>query len=88
MTSQAVEANQEAFTRLTCADPVLVDVRPAGQVVPGMTADTILTSGAPLPWDAYYGGQRRAILHAAVYEALAATPEEADEAMARITGQR
>ena len=68
-------ANQEAFTRLTEADPVLVDVRPAGEVVPGMTPDTILTSGAPLSWEAYHGGQRRAVLHAAVYEELAASPE-------------
>ena len=48
-----MEANTEAFTRLTEADPVLVDVRPAGEVVPGMTPATILTSGAPLPWEAY-----------------------------------
>jgi hypothetical protein len=27
--TRAVEANQEAFSRLTTADPVLVDVRPA-----------------------------------------------------------
>ena len=79
--TRAVEANQEAFTRLTTADPVLVDVRPAGQLVPGMTADTILTSGAPLPWDAYYGGQRRAVLHAAVYEELATDTEEAEAAI-------
>ena len=79
--TRAVEANQEAFTRLTTADPVLVDCRPAGQVVPGMTAETILTSGAPLPWEAYYGGQRRAVLHAAVYEELAADTEEAEAAI-------
>ena len=63
---EALPANQEAFTRLTEADPVLVDVRPAGEVVPEMTAETILTSGAPLPWEAYHGGQRRAVVHAAV----------------------
>jgi uncharacterized protein DUF1116 len=74
-------ANTEAFTRLTEADPVLVDVRPAGEVVPGMTPATILTSGAPLPWEAYHGGQRRAVLHAAVYEELAADVEEAEEAI-------
>ena len=61
--------------------PGAVDVRPAGQVVHGMTAETILTSGAPLPWEGYYGGQRRAILHAAVYEELATGPEEAEEAI-------
>jgi hypothetical protein len=74
-------ANATAFTRLTTAEPVLVDVRPAGEVVPGMTPQTILTSGAPLPWEAYRGGQRRAILHAAVYEELAADPEEAEAAI-------
>jgi Protein of unknown function (DUF1116) len=76
-----MEANAAAFTRLTCADPVLIDVRPAGEVVPGMTEATILTSGAPLPWEAYYGGQRRAVLAAAVYEELAADVDEADEAI-------
>ena len=32
-----MSANSAAFDRLTGADPVLVDVRPAGEVVPGMT---------------------------------------------------
>ena len=70
------EANAKAAERLCTAEPVLVDVRPAGAVVPGMTPTTILTSGAPLPWEAYTGGQRRAIVGAAVYEGLAA--DEAD----------
>ena len=70
-------ANQEAVDRLRTADPVLVDVRPAGEVVPGMTPRTILTSGAPLAWDAYTGGQRRAVLAGAVYEGLASDPEDA-----------
>jgi hypothetical protein len=74
-------ANTEAFTRLTEADPVLIDVRQAGEVVPDMTPATILTSGAPLPWEAYYGGQRRAVLAAAVHEELAADVEEADQAI-------
>jgi hypothetical protein len=75
------DANSEAFTRLTTADPVLVGVRPAGEVVPGMTAETILTSGAPLPWEAYTGGQRRAILNAALYEELAVDHQDADAAI-------
>ena len=32
------EANQLAFMRMTGSDPVLVDIRPAIEVVPGMTA--------------------------------------------------
>ena len=69
-------ANQEALQRMLEADPVLVDVAPAGDVVPDMTANTILTSGAPLRWDQYIGGQRRAIIYAAMYEGLA--QDEAD----------
>ena len=40
-------ANQESFLRMTRATPVLVDVRSAGEAVPGMTPTTILTSGPP-----------------------------------------
>ena len=75
--SRREQANAEAAERLTSAEPVLVDVRPAGEVVPGMTPTTILTSGAPMPWDAYTGGQRRAIAGAAVYEGLAADEDDA-----------
>jgi Protein of unknown function (DUF1116) len=74
-------ANAETLSRLTTAEPVLVDVAPAGQVVPDMTPGTILTSGAPLQWDEYTGGQRRAVLYAAVYEGLASDPAEADAAI-------
>jgi uncharacterized protein DUF1116 len=71
-------ANREAVQRLIDADPVLVDVAPALDVVPGMTPDTILTSGAPMPWEAYFGGQRAAVIGGALYEGLAADSEEAD----------
>lgn len=72
------KANAEVGQRMCQAAPVLVDVRPAGEVVPGMTPKTILTSGRPLPWEAYVGGQRRAILAGAVYEGLAADEDEAE----------
>lgn len=72
------QANAEAVNRIVNSEPVLVDIRPAGEVVPGMTPTTILTSGAPLPWLAYTGPQRNAIAHAAVYEGLAGDVQEAD----------
>ncbi len=75
----AKQGNDEAFERLVSSDPVLVDVRPAIDVVPGMTATTILTSGAPLPWERYHNGQRTAVIGGALFEGLAQTPEEADE---------
>lgn len=74
-------ANKEALKRLTEADPVLVDVRPAIEVVPGMKPDTILTSGAPVPWSDIKSIQRTSIINGLVYEGLAA---DADEATAKL----
>jgi len=71
-------ANAEAVTRMTGAEPVLIDVQPAGEVVPGMTDRTILTSGPPMPWSEYYGGQRNAVMYGALYEGLASDPDDAD----------
>ncbi len=71
-------ANRDAVQRLIESDPVLIDVGPAAEVVPGMTPDTILTSGAPMPWEAYFGGQREAVIGGALYEGLARDREDAD----------
>lgn len=65
------EANAQTLELLFAGDPVLVDVRPAIEVLPGMTRDLVLTSGPPLPWHEYTGGQRQALLGGAVYEGLA-----------------
>jgi hypothetical protein len=75
------KSNAAALERLCAAEPVLVDVRPALEVVPGMTPETILTSGPPMAFDAYTGGQRDAILYGAVFEGLAADTGEAAEAI-------
>jgi uncharacterized protein DUF1116 len=75
---QRTAANEEAVRRMTGADPVLVDVQAASDAVPGMTANTILTSGPPMPWPEYYGGQRNAVIYGALYEGLAADPDDAD----------
>jgi Protein of unknown function (DUF1116) len=71
-------ANETAVGRMIEADPVLVDMRPAAEVVPGMTPQTVLTSGAPMPWSEYTGGQRAAVIGGALFEGLAADEEEAD----------
>jgi hypothetical protein len=75
-------ANREAFERLCAADPVLTDVQPAIDVVPGMTGQTILTSGPPMAWGDYTGGQRDAVIGGALFEGLAQTREEADAKLA------
>ena len=75
-------ANREAFERLCGADPVLVDVQPAIDVVPGMSREIILTSGPPMPWRDYVGGQRDAVIGSALFEGLADSPEDADAKLA------
>jgi len=74
-------ANAEAVARICAAEPVLVDVRPAIEVIPGMTRETVLTSGAPLAWNEYTGGQRTGVIGGALFEALAESEEEADASM-------
>jgi len=71
-------SNREAAQRLTAASPVLVDIRPAAEVVPGMTANTVLTAGLPLPWDRHTGLQRQRIVEAAVAAGLASAADEVD----------
>ena len=70
-------ANRTAFERLCDAEPVLVDLGPAIEHLPGMRRETILTSGPALPFSEYEGGQRDAIIGAAQFEGLAADREEA-----------
>jgi Protein of unknown function (DUF1116) len=71
-------ANARAAELMCSADPVLMAVRPAIEVVPGMTASTILTSGPDLEWSHYTGGQRAAVVGGAVFEGLAGDAEELD----------
>ncbi len=72
------EANARAVETMCAAEPVVLDVRPAIEVVPGMTPTTIFTSGPPLTWEAYTGGQRAGIIGGALFEGLARDPEDAE----------
>lgn len=78
MAEHSAERNKIAMGRMLASEPQLVGIEPAGNVVPGMTPETILTSGAPLEWSDYSGGQRRAVLYGAVYEGLARDVDEAE----------
>ena len=71
------DANELAFMRLCEAEPVLVDVVPAIEALPGMTPNTVLTSGPPMPWNGYVGGQRDALIGGALFEGLASDREDA-----------
>lgn len=71
------EANAESFARLDNADPWVVDVRPAREVLPGYRDNLVLTSGAPMAWADYTGGQRDALIGGALFEGLARDREDA-----------
>jgi hypothetical protein len=70
-------ANERAARRMLEARPVLVDVRPASEVVPGMSRRTIFHAGPPITWERMCGPLRGAVIGALLYEELARTEEEA-----------
>jgi hypothetical protein len=74
----ADKANSQALRNFMRADPVLIDVLPAGEVVPGMHRKLVLTSGPSMPWSNYSGGQRTAIIGSVVHEGLADDLAEAE----------
>jgi hypothetical protein len=71
------EANAEAFRRIVVAEPVLVDVAPAGEVVPGLRDKMILHSGPPTDWQRMSGAQKGACIAMVLFEGWAKSKEEA-----------
>lgn len=69
-------ANQECLERIQQSTAVLVDIRLARDVIPGMTERTVLHAGPPITWDRMCGPMRGAISGACVFEGWAKTPEE------------
>ncbi len=65
------EANAEALRRMLAADPVLVDVIPAGEVMPTLGGRTILHAGPPIDWERMCGPMRGAVAGIAVFEGWA-----------------
>jgi hypothetical protein len=54
---QIDENNANAIALLFAAKPILVDVKPAIDAIPGMMRHTILTSGATMDCENYMGGE-------------------------------
>lgn len=75
--------NDEAVRRINGTQPIWVDIKPAKEVVPGMTDNMILHSGPPIEWKDMTGGQRQAVTGACMYEGLAISEEDADSKISR-----
>ncbi|ADG88945.1 hypothetical protein TBS_12360 [Thermobispora bispora] len=75
------EANRTAVGRMLSARPQLVGVRPAREVL-GLEPGTFFHAGPPITWERASGPMRGALIGAMLFEGLAATPEEAEAALA------
>lgn len=75
----AIEAaNHEALERILAAQPLLVDVRPAREVLPVLADRVLLHAGPPIEWERMCGPMRAAVIGAAMLEEWADTPERAE----------
>ncbi len=71
------KANEEAVRRLMMGEPVLVDIAPAHEVIPGMQDKMITHAGPPIEWKHMCGAQQGAIIAQVVYEGWAKSADEA-----------
>ena len=69
--SRIERANADALERMLVAEPVLVDVRPAAELITALRPGTILHAGPPISWDRMCGPMRGAVAGAIVYEGWA-----------------
>ena len=72
------EANEEAVKRVLSADCRLIDIEPAGKIVPGFKRNLFTHAGPPIEWKRMCKPQKLAITNLIMYEGLADTPEKAE----------
>lgn len=82
MPSEVEAANAEAMRRILGAEPYLVGVARAGDVVPGLRPGLFLHAGPPVRWDGACGPLRGAAIGAALLEGVAGTADEAERLLA------
>ena len=70
-------ANETAIEHMLAAEPHIVGIGIARDVVPGMTDGMVLHAGPPIEWDAMCGPMRGAVMGGLIYENAALTPDEA-----------
>ena len=73
------KANQEAVERMMEAQPILVGLGKAIDVIPGMDENTLLHAGPPITWERASGPMRGAITGALIFEGKAKDMKEAQK---------
>jgi hypothetical protein len=71
------KANEEVAQRIIQGDPVLVDIAPASEVIPGLQDKMILHSGPPIEWERMCGAQQGAVIGMTLFEGWAKSPDDA-----------
>jgi len=71
------KANSIAVERMLAAHPVLVDVRPAREVIAALQDRKLLHAGPPISWERMCGPMRGAVIGACIYEGWARDEAEA-----------
>ena len=69
--ARIAKANKEGLRRMFAANPVLVDVQPAGKAMPGLARHVVLHAGPPITWKRMCGPMRGAVAGAIVFEGWA-----------------
>lgn len=73
------QANAETVKRFIDAELFLVDVAPAGEVIPGLKDKMIIHSGPPIFWEKMCGAQKGAVIGNVIFEGWAKDYQEAEE---------
>lgn len=70
-------ANAEAIRRIIEADPVLVDIAPASEVIRGLKEMMVLHGGPPVTWQNMCGAQRGTAIGMVLFEGWAESTDDA-----------
>lgn len=71
------EANKQVIEKILKGEPSLIDIKPAIEVIPKMSKNTILHAGPPIQWANMCQPQKNAIIGGILYEGLAESEERA-----------
>jgi len=71
------DANKKAIGKVLASNPILVDVKPAIDVVPGMKKNMIMHAGPPIDWQNMCGPMKGAVMGTLLFEGLAETKDGA-----------
>ena len=67
------DANKKAVGKVLASNPILVDVKPAIDVVPGMKKNMIMHAGPPIDWQNMCEPMKGAVMGTLLFEGLAET---------------